>query len=92
MKRKTMTFNTVGEYIHNIHINENKSGFLYVKKTHLKVPVKAILKKNSKHIINVRNVLLNHITKTVHCEVLNCGVRPLNSFSPLLCSGFFGRG
>jgi len=31
----------------------------------IKVPVKAILqKKNTKHIINVTNVLLSHITKT----------------------------
>jgi len=31
-----------------------------------KVPVKAIQQKNSKHIINVTNVLLKHITKTVN--------------------------
>jgi len=28
----------------------------------------------------------------VTCEVLNCGVRPLNSFASLLCSGYFGEG
>jgi len=39
-----------------------------VKLKYIKVPVKAILKReNSKHIINVRNVLLKHITETVNC-------------------------
>jgi len=31
----------------------------------LKVPVKVIQQKNAKHIINVTNVLLKHITQTV---------------------------
>ncbi len=57
-----------------------------------KVCVKRILRIVSKHITNVRNVLLKHITKTLKYVVLNCGVKPLNSFSPILCSGFFGRG
>jgi len=52
-----------------------------------KVPVKAVVQKNCKHITNV---LLQHITKFVNCEVLNCAVRPLNSFTPLPFSGFFG--
>ncbi len=33
-----------------------------------------------KHIINVRNALLKHVTKIVNYVVLNCEVRPLNSF------------
>ncbi len=32
-----------------------------------------------KHIINVRNALLKHVQR-LNCVVLNCGVRPLNSF------------
>jgi len=39
-----------------------------------KVPVKTILQNNSQHY-NVKNVLLKHISKTVNCEVLNCGVK-----------------
>jgi len=42
-----------------------------VKQKSFKVPVKAILQKSSKHIINVTYVLLKHITKSVNCEVLN---------------------
>ncbi len=57
-----------------------------------KVCVKRILRIVSKHITNVRNGLLKHITKTLNYVVLNCEVKPLNSFSPILCSGFFGRG
>ncbi len=44
----------------------------------LKVRVKSILRIVSKHIINVRNALWKHVTKTVNYVVLNCG--------------FFGRG
>ncbi len=55
-------------------------------RTHLpaefKVGVKSIVRIDCIHIINVRNALLKHITKTVNYVVLNCGVRPLNSFSP----------
>ncbi len=47
------------------------------------VRVKSILRIVCKRIINVRNALLKHVTKTVNYVVLDCGVRPLNSFSPL---------
>ncbi len=47
-----------------------------------KVHVKSIVRIDCIHIINVRNALLKHITKTVNYVVLNCGVRPLNSLSP----------
>ncbi len=57
-----------------------------------KVRVKRILRIVSKHNTNVINVLLRNITKTLNYVVLNCGVKPLNSFSPILCSGFLGRG
>ncbi len=63
-----------------------------VEKKKLKVSVKRILRIVSKHITNVRNVSLKHITKTLNYEVLNCGVKPLNSFSPILCSGLFWAG
>ncbi len=58
----------------------------------LKVRVKSILRIVCKRIINVRNALLKHVTKTVKYVVLNCGVRPLNSFSPFSWSGFFWAG
>jgi len=48
----------------------------------LKVCVKSILRIVYKRIINVRNTLLKHVTKTVNCVILNCGVGLLNSFSP----------
>ncbi len=44
--------------------------------------LKSIVRIVCKHIINVRNALLKHVTKTVNYVVLNCGVRPLNSFWP----------
>ncbi len=47
-----------------------------------KVRVKSILRIVYKHIINVRNALLKHVTKTVNNVVLNCEVRWLNSFPP----------
>ncbi len=49
-----------------------------------KVRVKSILRIVCKHIINVRNALLKHVTNTVNNVVLNCEVRPLNSFPPFL--------
>ncbi len=48
----------------------------------IKVRVKSILRIVCKHIVNVINALLKHVTKTVNYVVLNCVVRPLNSFSP----------
>ncbi len=57
----------------------------------VKVCVKSILRIVFTYIINFRNALLKCITKTVNYVVLNCGVRPLNSFSPFSCSGFFGQ-
>ncbi len=54
----------------------------YSQWLNIKVRVKSILRIVCKHIINVRNALLKHVTKTVNYVVLNCGVRPLNSFSP----------
>ncbi len=42
-----------------------------------KVRVKSILRMVCKRIINVRNALLKHATKTVNYVVINCGVRPL---------------
>ncbi len=63
----------------------------YQTKWHLfKVRVKSILRIVCKHIINVRNALLKHVTKTVNYVVLNCGVRPLNSFTIFVIRIFLG--
>ncbi len=50
-----------------------------INSKYIKVRVKSILR----NVINARNALLKHVTKTVNYVVLNCGGRPveLNSFS-----------
>ncbi len=46
-----------------------------------------------KHIINVRNALLKHVTKTVNYVVLNCGVRPVKMiFTIFVIRIFLGGG
>ncbi len=58
----------------------------------VEVHVKSILRIVCKHIINVRNALLKHVTKTVNYVVIHCGVRPFKQFCTIFVIRIFSTG